>query len=212
MPAGDEDLHKAEEFLKRADPAMARLVESVGPCTMSGRRSGTSAFAALAGSIVYQQLAGRAAQVIHGRVISAVGGRLTPAAVLATPEPALRAAGLSASKAGTMRSLAEAFLDGTVPARSIAKMSDTEVIQRLTVVKGIGPWTAEMFLIFHLQRLDVWPTTDYGVRKGYALTFGLSALPAPRELQPLGERFQPYRSVLAWYLWRAVDQAVQGVG
>ena len=127
--------------------------------------------------------------------------------VLATPDETFRAAGLSGSKTRALKDLAAKTLDGTVPSgRSLAKMSDDEIIERLTTVRGIGRWTVEMLLLFDLGRLDVWPTTDYGVRKGFAKTFGKRKLPTPKELLRHGEKFRPYRSVAAWYFWRALEK------
>lgn len=166
-------------------------------------------FEALAESIVYQQLSGKAAATIWSRVrrLYPSRRRLDPAAVLATADAKLRAAGLSASKTRALKDLATKTLDGTVPSsRTLAKMSDEEIITRLTTVRGIGAWTAQMLLLFDLGRPDVWPHTDYGVRKGFAKTFGRRKLPTPKQLFQLGEKWRPYRSVAAWYFWRALDQ------
>ena len=155
-------------------------------------------------SITYQQLAGPAAAAIHGRLVAALGGEVTPDRLLALSAEALRSAGMSTNKAASVRDLAAKVLDGTVvlDPRGVSRESDDEVIVRLSTVRGIGRWTAEMFLIFQLRRLDVWPAGDLGVRRGYGLAWGVP-MPTARELQPLGERFRPYRSVVAWYCWRA---------
>jgi 3-methyladenine DNA glycosylase/8-oxoguanine DNA glycosylase len=130
----------------------------------------------------------------------------SPEAVLATPDETFRAAGLSRSKTAALKDLAAKTLDGTVPRRAaFDRMTDEEIIARLTTIRGIGRWTVEMFLLFDLGRLDVWPVDDYGVRKGYARTFGKRNLPTPKELLKIGERWRPYRSVAAWYFWRALD-------
>lgn len=166
-------------------------------------------FEALAESIVYQQLSGKAAATIWSRVrrLYPTRRRLDPAVVLSTPDKKLRAAGLSASKTRALKDLAAKTLDGTVPSRrALAQMSDEEIIARLTTVRGIGPWTAQMLLLFDLGRPDIWPHTDYGVRKGFAKTFGRRKLPTPKQLFRLGEQWRPYRSVAAWYFWRALDQ------
>lgn len=183
---------------------MARLVAAVGPPAL--RPPQETHFAALVRAIVYQQLAGRAAAAIHGRLVAALHSDVAPESLLALPEPALRTVGLSANKAASLRDLAAKVLDGTVvlaPAR-VARLRDDDIVARLSTVRGIGRWTAEMFLLFQLRRLDVWPTGDLGVRRGYGLAWGI-AMPTPRELEPLGDPFRPYRSIVAWYCWRAVE-------
>lgn len=192
----------------RRDRVMARLIKGTGPMTL--RRGGDDHFAALVESIVYQQLAGRAAAAIHSRVVAAFDGDLSPRAVLGLPEERLLAAGLSRSKAASIRDLAAKVADGTVPLQGIERMRDDAIVERLVQVRGIGRWTAEMFLIFQLRRLDVWPADDYGVRKGYALAYGMSTLPTSRELMALGDRFRPYRTIAAWYCWRAVETMTPG--
>ncbi|MGH2727816.1 MAG: DNA-3-methyladenine glycosylase family protein, partial [Actinomycetota bacterium] len=129
----------------------------------------------------------------------------SPEAVLAAKETALRGAGLSPNKMSSIQDLAGKILDGTVPVDNLTRLRDEVIIERLVVVRGIGRWTAEMFLMFQLRRIDVWPVDDYGVRKGYARAYKLAELPKPKELMALGERFRPYRSVAAWYCWRAVE-------
>ena len=164
-------------------------------------------FDALAESIAYQQLSGKAAATIWGRVRALYPKKkyLDPKLVLATPDRKLRAAGLSRSKVAALKDLAAKTIDGTVPtARALAKMTDEEIIERLVSVRGIGRWTAEMFLMFELRRLDVWPVDDLGVRQGYALAWQLEPAPTPKQLEPLGDRFRPYRSILARYCWAAV--------
>jgi DNA-3-methyladenine glycosylase II len=181
---------------------MAKLVALAGPIRL--RRPQETHFAALVRSIVYQQLAGNAANAIHGRLVATLGGKVEPAALLALSIEQMRAAGLSANKTASLRDLAEKVLDGTVvlDPRALAHEPDQEVIERLTKVRGIGEWTAHMFLLFQLRRLDVWPTGDLGVRKGYGLAWGIP-MPTARQLEPLGDPFRPYRSVAAWYCWRA---------
>ena len=193
----------AAELAKR-DPVMAKLVELAGPIHL--RPPQESHFAALVRAIVYQQLAGNAASAIHGRLITALNGAVEPGAVMALSVEEMRGAGLSANKTASLRDLAEKVLNGTVvlDARGLARESDEEVIERLTTVRGIGEWTSHMFLIFQLRRLDVWPTGDLGVRKGYGLAWGIP-VPTARELAPLGNPFRPYRSVAAWYCWRATE-------
>ena len=167
-------------------------------------------FDALAESIAYQQLSGKAAATIFGRVRALYPKRkwLDPEQLLATPDETLRAAGLSRAKTAALKDLAAKTIDGTVPAgRALIRMSDDEIITRLTAVRGIGRWTVEMLLLFDLGRPDVWPVDDYGVQKGFAKTFGRRKLPTPKQLMKFGEKWRPYRSVAAWYFWRALDTA-----
>ena len=170
------------------------------------------AFDALAESIAYQQLSGKAAATIWGRVraLYPKSKWLDPVKVLATRDEMLRGAGLSRAKTAALKDLAAKTIDGTVPSgRALLKMSDDEIIARLTQVRGIGRWTVEMLLLFDLGRPDVWPVDDYGVRKGFAKTFGKRKLPTPKELMKHGEKWRPYRSVAAWYFWRALDDNVE---
>jgi DNA-3-methyladenine glycosylase II len=197
-------LSAAAVEVARRDRVMAKLMKRIGPFRLP--RPTTAHFAALAESILYQQLAGAAAAAIHRRFVALFDGDLSPDAVLALPPKKLRAAGLSGSKVASIRDLAAKVADGTVPLHRIGRFPDEEIITRLSVVRGIGRWTAEMFLIFQLRRLDVWPVEDYGVRKGYALAYGLRDLLTPKQLQVEGERFRPYRTVAAWYCWRAVHE------
>ena len=165
-------------------------------------------FDALAESIAYQQLSGKAAATIFGRVRALYPKRkwLDPEQLLATPDETLRAAGLSRAKTAALKDLAAKTIDGTVPAgRALIRMTDDEIIARLTAVRGIGRWTVEMLLLFDLGRPDVWPVDDYGVRKGFAKTFGRRTLPTPKQLMKFGEKWRPYRSAAAWYFWRALD-------
>jgi 3-methyladenine DNA glycosylase/8-oxoguanine DNA glycosylase len=196
-------LRAAAAHIVRADPGFARVVEAAGP--YAPRPSEGTSFDALVRAIVYQQLAGRAAQTIHGRFLALYGGRATAEAVLQTPLEDLRAVGLSGSKAASILDLAAKSTDGTVPLERIEDLPDAEIVARLTAVRGIGRWTAEMFLLFHLRRLDVWPVDDFAVRKGYGIIHGLSEAPKAKALDSLGEPFRPYRSVAAWYCWRATD-------
>jgi DNA-3-methyladenine glycosylase II len=198
-----EDLAAAAAEVARRDPALGRLVEVIGPPALRPPLEGY--FAALVRSIAFQQLAGRAAAAIHGRFVANFNGGLLPETVLALPEEAFRSAGLSGAKTASIRDLAAKALDGTVPLEGLEAYSDDEIIARLSAVRGIGRWTAEMFLIFQLRRPDIWPVDDFGVRKGYAIIHGLSTLPKPRELAVLGDVYRPYRTVAAWYCWRAND-------
>ena len=203
---------EATAQLARRDATLAVLIDRVGPATLVSprRRSGGDHFAALAESIVYQQLAGRAAAAIHGRFAALFDGTPTPEAVLAVPVETLRGVGLSGAKTASIRDLAEKIESGAVQLDKVARLSDDEIVSELTLVRGIGRWTAEMFLIFRLGRLDVWPVDDLGVRKGYARLYGYDVAPTSKELDALGERFRPYRSVVAWYCWRAADTVTPG--
>jgi len=185
---------------------MASLIKQAG--AMDLRDPFDDSFAALVRSIMYQQLAGAAAATIHGRFLKLFTDPLSPAAVLALPEGAMRTAGLSGAKAAAIADLAAKVVDGTVPLHDVDSLPDDELVARLVQVRGIGRWTAEMFLIFQLRRLDVWPVDDYGVRKGWAMAHRLKDLPSPKALQGEGDRFRPYRTVAAWYCWRAVDTVV----
>jgi len=195
----------ADAQLAAASPAMAAAVAALGPCRLVRRRAPGGTFGALARAICYQQLAGAAAAAIHARFAALYGGCPTPAAVAATPAAALRGAGLSAAKAAALADLAARCLDGTVPAQGWSRLGDDEVVERLATVRGVGPWTAQMFLVFQLNRPDVWPTGDLGVRAGFARIHGLALPPPPRELAVLGEPYRPWRSVAAWYCWRAME-------
>lgn len=203
--------------LAEADPILGRLIERAGPCTVR-LKSQHSPFEALLESIVYQQLNGKAAAAILHRVLTFFGEiHPAPEHILAAPEERLRGCGLSGSKLLALRDLAAKTLDGTVPTLArIRRMPDEEIVERLTQVRGIGPWTVEMLLIFRLGRPDVFPVTDYGVRKGFALTFkrlpkskpfDASVLATPAEMLRRGQRWKPWRSIASWYMWRACDLA-----
>jgi len=202
-------MNAAENHLAQSDPRFAELIARAKP--FAPRPSVlVRPFDALAESIAYQQLSGKAAATIWGRVRALYPRRkwLDPKQILETPDEKLRACGLSGSKTAALKDLAAKTLDGTVPsAPALAKMGEEEIIERLVAVRGIGRWTVEMLLLFELGRLDVWPVTDYGVQKGYAKTFGKRKLPTPKQLHRIGEKWRPYRSVAAWYFWRALDSA-----
>ena len=211
------DSAQACRELAAADPILGRLIERAGPYTLR-LKSQHSPFEALLESIIYQQLNGKAAAAILKRVLTFFG-ELHPAPehILDAPDDRLRGCGLSANKLLALRDLAAKTLDGTVPTLvQIRRMSDDEIVERLTQVRGIGPWTVEMLLIFRLGRPDVLPVTDYGVRKGFALTFkrlpkskpfDAGMLAKPDEMLRRGERWRPWRSIASWYLWRACDLA-----
>jgi DNA-3-methyladenine glycosylase II len=196
-------LHAAVDEVASRDPVIAGLVVRVG-YIKHRPRDPDGPFAALVRAIVFQQLAGRAAQAIYGRVRAAAGESLTPESLSAVPDAALRAAGLSANKLASLRDLSAKVLDGTVVLTRTSRRSDDELIGRLTKVRGIGRWTAEMYLMFQLRRLDIWPVDDLGVRQGYGLAWKLEPPPTAQELEPIGDRFRPYRSIVARYCWAAV--------
>lgn len=193
----------AEAELARRDPILAGLIGATGPCVLGDRR-GRSHFESMARSITYQQLAGRAASAIWGRVRLLVPGPFTPEAVLALDVTDLRAAGLSGAKARSIADLSRHVVEGKVHLARASRMTDDAIVAELSQVWGIGEWTAQMFLMFQLGRLDVWPVLDLGVRNGYAKAWDLAAVTA-KVLEPLGEQFRPYRSVAAWYCWRALE-------
>lgn len=197
----------AVEHLTRADKVLARLIRKVGPCDLKLRRH-HSPFESLVHAVVHQQLNGTAAGTILKRVKALYPGRRfpTPQDLLDTPDEKLRGAGLSRAKTAAVKDIAARTLEGIVPtSRAIVRMDNETIIERLTSIRGVGPWTVEMLLMFKLGRMDVLPTTDFGVRKGFALTYKLKDLPTPDELLTHGERWRPYRSIAAWYLWRALD-------
>ena len=197
----------AHQLLSGSHPRMAALVARSRRYEIQPAAS-IHPFDALAESIVYQQLHGKAAAAIWNRVraLYPKRKRLDPAKVLATPDQTLRASGLSRAKIAAIKDLAAKTMDGTLPSgRALLKMSDDEIIAILTQVRGIGRWTVEMILLFDLGRPDVWPVDDYGVRKGFAKTFSRRKLPTPKQLLKFGEKWRPHRSVAAWYFWRALD-------
>lgn len=193
--------------LTRADKTLARLIRKVGPCQLAPETK-RAPFQALVRSVTFQQLNGKAAETIFGRVLALFPGRKfpSPEELLGTSDEKLRGAGLSRNKTLAVKDLAAKTLDGVVPdSRTIRKLSNEEILERLTSVRGVGPWTVEMLLMFTLGREDVLPATDFGVRKGFALTFGSQELPSPKELLAHGEKWRPHRTTASWYLWRAVD-------
>ena len=210
------DAAEALAHLHARDAKLGALIDRAGPFTLR-LDSLQSPFESLLESILYQQLHGKAATTIHRRVREYYGGDPAPQLLLDTPDEVLRAAGVSGNKVRALKDLAARTLDGTVPIHAaIKKMSDAEIVERLTQVRGIGPWTVEMLLIFRMGRPDVLPVTDYGVRKGFALTFmripktrplAAEDLPKPEVLLKRGRRWAPFRSVASWYLWRACDLA-----
>lgn len=196
----------ARRALARADPVLGRHMAKVGPYRISIDAI-SSVFEALAEAIVYQQLTGKAAATIFARVKALGGGALPlPAAMLALDDTALRGAGLSRAKTAAIKDLAAHAQDGRLPELDVARtLDDAALVERLTAVRGVGPWTVEMMLMFRLGRSDVLPATDYGVRKGFQKVFHTRELPSPRQVLERGERWRPHRTMAAWYLWRALE-------
>ncbi|MBA3342696.1 MAG: DNA-3-methyladenine glycosylase 2 family protein [Gemmatimonadaceae bacterium] len=184
---------------------MAAVIARVGRCDMTPRVEGTH-FDALVRSIVYQQLSGRAAATIHGRLLNLIGdGATTPDRIAGTPHEDLRAAGLSNQKASYVRNLASHVLDGSLPVESLHELSDEQITAALIQVKGIGRWSAQMFLMFRLGRPDVLPDLDLGVQKGMQKAYRLRKLPTPKQVMARGAKWAPYRTVASWYLWRILE-------
>lgn len=196
---------KAINHLKRVDPVMGEVIVKVGRCTLTPHIEWTH-FDALVRSIVYQQLSGKAAATIHGRVLALIGdGGEAPGRIIETSHDDLRAAGLSNAKARYVRNLAEHVLDGSLPVESLHALSDDEIIAALIQVKGIGRWSAQMFLMFRLGRPDVLPELDLGVQKGIQKAYRMRKLPTPKEVLSRGAKWAPYRTVAAWYMWRILE-------
>ncbi|HXW82331.1 MAG TPA: hypothetical protein VEJ84_22730 [Acidimicrobiales bacterium] len=194
----------AAKILADRDPVIARLTVETGLPRLG--RPTMSHFATLVQAIVYQQLAGAAASAIHRRLVAALDDDVQPGPLIALSDETLRAVGLSAAKVVSVRDLASKVLDGTVnlSPRSLSRQDDEQIIAALSTVRGVGRWTSQMFLMFQLRRVDVWPTGDFGVRRGYGLAWEVP-MPTARQLEPLGDPYRPYRSVAAWYCWRAVE-------
>src|SRR5271169_937710 len=204
FPMARVSLGAAAESLATHDPVIASLLAQAGPPHLPRPRG--PHFEALVRAIVYQQLAGAAARAIYGRLVAALGGDVEPERLQALSDEETRAVGLSRGKTASLRDLSAKVLDGTVTlsGRVLAHQSDDEVERRLRTVRGVGPWTAQVFMMFRLRRLDIWPTADLGVRRGYGLAWGVPT-PSERELQPLGEPYRPYRTVLTWSCWKAAE-------
>jgi len=195
-------MKEAIQHLRRNDPVLSEIIERVGDYGIQFR---APEFETLVRSIVYQQLSGRVASVIFGRLAKAAGGRLTPETILKLRPARMRSLGLSKQKTIYIRDLARHTRDGKVVFEELAALEDAAVIERLTIVKGIGVWTAHMFLIFALRRPDVLPVGDLGVRNALRKAYGLKELPTPAEMEAMAQRWRPYCSVAAWYLWRSLD-------
>lgn len=201
------DVRAALRHLRRADPRMAEVIAAIGPCRLEFMPL-RSPFHSLMRAITYQQLSGKAAATIHGRVVALFPEDTGPhpQGLLDLPDAPLRGAGLSRNKLLALRDLSAKALDGTVPdSKGLKKLSDEEIIERLTQVRGVGRWTVEMLLIFTLGRPDVLPVTDLGIRKGFQRAYGMRRLPAHSTLERAGRAWAPYRSIASWYLWRVTD-------
>lgn len=202
-------VHQAELRLSR-HPGLAELISRHGPCPIAPQ-PGVQPWLALCAAVIHQQLAGRAAVAIEARFRSRLGTAPVPAGVLALRDDELRGIGLSRQKTAAIRDIAGRAASGLLPERAEADtLTDDELVTRLTAARGVGRWTVEMFLIFTLGRPDVWPVDDYGVRRGWCVIEAHSGLPRAPELQPWGEAWRPWRSVLAWYLWRAAEGGLTG--
>jgi DNA-3-methyladenine glycosylase II len=202
----EPEFERARRHLMRRDPRLGTLIKKVGRCRLSDSRK-ESPFGALVRAILSQQLSGKAADTIEGRVVTLVGGRqgLSPAALLAADPVALRAAGVSWPKISYLRDLAERVHDGRLDLDGLERQHDDAVITAITEVKGLGRWSAEMFLMFRLNRPDVFPVADLGIVKGVQKLLGMKRRPKPRTMLRAAEAWRPYRSVAAWYLWRILE-------
>lgn len=202
------DPAEAVAQLSKADKQLAKVIRRVGPLGITPQRM-EDTFQTLLRAIIYQQLSGKAAATIHGRVVAAFGEKgkkITPHHLITVADDELRAVGMSRAKVAAAKDLAAKTLDGTVPpVPKLRRLSDAEIVERLTSVRGIGVWTVEMLLLFRLGRPDVLPVSDLGVRKGFMLTYGHEELPKPAAILAHGERWRPFRSAASWYLWRACD-------
>jgi DNA-3-methyladenine glycosylase II len=198
--------------LKRVDPVLARVIEAVGPCRIQQRTEGTH-FEALMRSIVYQQLSGKAAATILARVHALYPNATpTPAAILATSDEDLRAAGLSRQKIGYVRDLSSKVVSGELPLDAVHEMSDDELISHLVQVKGIGRWTAQMFLMFRLGRPDVLPELDLGIQNAIKRAYRKRTRPTPKQVKRIGAKWSPHSTVACWYLWRSLDNGEGQLG
>lgn len=199
---------EAAKHLSKVDRVLARVIRKVGPVMVTPPR-GVNPFMSLVRAVAHQQLTGKAANTILGRVLALYPGKKFPRPedLLGTPDRKLRAAGFSRAKVKSVKDISAKAIEGIVPrsSRPLLRLSDEEIIERLTSVRGVGRWTVEMMLIFTLGRPDVWPADDFGVRRGLALTYGLKSIPTPREARGFGDRWKPHRSAAAWYLWRACE-------
>lgn len=206
LSADKDAAARAARHLSEADPILGKVIAQVGPCDIAPVRR-VDLFRSLMRSITYQQLHGKAAETIHGRVL-ALMPKVDAATLLSLPEEALRGTGLSRNKLAAIRDLAAKALDGTVPTPAmVKKLSDEELVERLTAVRGIGPWTVHMLMIFYLGRPDVMPTGDYAIRKAFSLLYRKGRPATPEAILRHAKKWQPYRSTASWYLYRSLDTA-----
>ena len=195
-------MRKAVLHLKKSDPVMRKIIDRIGPCKM---QFGEPVFQSLAEAIVYQQLNGKAAATIYQRFAAVAGDPLTPAGILKLKPEQMRSAGLSKQKTSYLFDMAERAHRGELDFSLLPKMSDDEVIEHLTQVKGVGVWTAHMFLMFSLRRPNILPTGDYGVRMAMKKAYKKRKLPTPEVMEKIAKLWEPYRSVASWYLWQSLD-------
>jgi len=200
-------MRKAINHLKKSDPILRGIIERVGPCRME---FGPPEFHSLAEAIVYQQLHGKAAVTIFNRFVALAGEPLTPDGILKLNDEQLRSAGLSKQKSGYLKDLASKAREGLLDFTKLMEMPDEEVIEHLTQVKGVGVWTAQMFLIFTLKRSDVLPTGDYGVQAAMKKYYRKRKMPTPKEMEKIARPWSPYRSIACWYLWKSLDVKTVG--
>lgn len=200
-------MRKAVADLSERDCRLAAIIAAHPLCTVGRNPKPISHFEALVESVISQQLAVKAAETIHGRVVKLAGGKISPRKVLQISEPAMREAGVSGAKFKTIQGLADAADSKRIAINKLHEIeSDQEIFEQLTSLWGIGPWTVDMFMMFQLGRLDIWPTGDLGVRRGYEKIYKLKEEIAPKDLERKGDKFKPYRSIVAWYCWRSLEK------
>ena len=208
-PIARTKMQRITAEISAADKRFAKVINESPLCTIGSSVSSASNFQSLVSSVISQQLAVKAADTIHGRLNDLANGQITPVRIAKLSDAALREIGVSGAKAKTIQSLAQASLTGNVPIENLNELSDDEVFTGLTSLWGIGPWTVDMFMMFQLHRLDIWPTGDLGVRRGWESIHKLADQIEPKALDVKGEKFRPYRSVIAWYCWRHLDNLNQ---
>ena len=206
-PISRAKMQRIVDEISDTDKRFAKVISESPLCTIGSAASPESNFESLVSSVISQQLAVKAAETIHGRLTQLAKGNITPVRITKISDAALREIGVSGAKSKTIQGLAQAALTGSVPINDLHELSDEEVFNGLTSLWGIGPWTVDMFMMFQLHRLDIWPTGDLGVRRGWESIHKLSEQIEPKALEVKGEKFRPYRSVVAWYCWRHLDNA-----
>ena len=203
----ERQMRKAVADLSQRDRRLAAIIAAHPLCTVGRNPKPISHFEALVESVISQQLAVKAAETIHGRVVKLAGGKISPRKVLQISETAMREAGVSGAKFKTIQGLADAADSKRIAINKLHEIeSDQEIFEQLTSLWGIGPWTVDMFMMFQLGRLDIWPTGDLGVRRGYEKIYKLKEEIAPKDLERKGDKFKPYRSIVAWYCWRSLEK------